>query len=457
MLAAAEPPAPAESEPIDLGDRVEMFLDASLLESLDGARLALAPPVREEIVLVTDRPWEGPQSAYFNVFRDGDRVRLYYRGHMKSDLDEDQCTCTAESADGIRFERPELGLHSFGGSTRNNIVHHGIESHNLFVFRDTKPGVDERERYKAVGGGWEKLYGLVSPDGHRWRRIQEDPITTKGTFDSLNVVFWDPGRGRYLLFSRYFASDVRAIQMSESTDFLHWNDPRPIDCGADAPREHFYTNAILPCPGAEHVLLAFPMRFVPERTKLEGYAEPGVSDAVFFSSRGGLRWNRSFREAWLRPGNDPHNWSQRSNMPARGIIETGPGEFSLYASEHYEWPDARLRRLTVRKHGFASLHAGAEGGRALTKPLRLSGASLRLNFATSAAGLIKVEVRDAGGRPIPGFGFEDSEGLFGDEFDREYRWKGGPGLPGGSSRVVRLCFALRDADLYALRMVGPRS
>ena len=106
--------------------------------------------------------------------------------------------------------------------------------------------------------------------------------------------------------------------------------PEPNHYAPGTPTEHFYTNAVRPCPGAPHVLLSFPKRFVPERTKLAGYKEPGVSDAVFMSSRDGLSWSRLFLEAWLRPGPDPHNWTQRSNMPAWGILHLDLAEFSMY-------------------------------------------------------------------------------------------------------------------------------
>ena len=35
-----------------------------------------------------------------------------------------------------------------------------------------------------------------------------------------------------------------------------------------------------------------------------------------------------------------------------------PTTFSMYISEHYRWPTSRLRRLTIRNHGFASMRAG---------------------------------------------------------------------------------------------------
>jgi hypothetical protein len=49
---------------------------------------------------------------------------------------------------------------------------------------------------------------------------------------------------------------------------------------------------------------------------------------------------------------------------------------SMYISEHYEWPDNRLRRITVRRHGFASVHTGASGGEFITRPVTFTGRNL---------------------------------------------------------------------------------
>lgn len=74
---------------------------------------------------------------------------------------------------------------------------------------------------------------------------------------------------------------------------------------------------------------------------------------MFLSSRDGVNWDRTFLEARVRPGPDNRNWTQRSYMPAWGIVQLDPAKFSMYITEHYEWPDHRLRRITVRRHGFA--------------------------------------------------------------------------------------------------------
>jgi hypothetical protein len=452
LYAAAEAgPAADAPPPLEIGTRIEPFVDGWLLDRLDRAELRLAAPVRREVVLVTDRPWEGPASAYFTVLRDGPKIRLYYRGLCPVDSSEEQVTCVAESEDGVRFERPEVGLFEFKGSRKNNIVHRGIEAHNLAPFIDRRPGVPAEERYKAVGGTWQKLWAFRSPDGLRWTRLRDEPVTVKGTFDSLNTAYWDEVRGEYLLYSRLFDRGVRAIQSSVSRDFVSWSDPVPNAYPEDAPREHFYTNAVVPCPGAPHILLSFPKRFVPDRKRFADHPDPGLSDGVFLSSRDGVRWDRTFREAWLRPGPEPGNWSDRSNMPAWGIIEIEPGEFTMYASERYEQPGNRLRRLSLRRHGFASLRAGAAGGEATTKPLRFGGSRLLLNYATSAAGSVRVEVLEGDGKPVPGFALGDAAEMFGDALDEPVRWKGGPDISALRGKTVRFRFVLRDADIYAIR------
>jgi len=434
----------------EIGSRWELFVDDWLIARLEGAELRINTPIKREIVLVADQPWEGKWSAYFTALQDGARTRLYYRGFTPADVSEATCTCMVESTDGIHFERPKLGLYEFDGSKQNNIVHRGIESHNLAPFIDLNPKARSEERYKAFAGLQSKLFALSSPDGLRWQKMQADPVMTKGAFDSLNVGFWDATAQVYRSYARYWTGGeykgFRGVQGSTSVDFLRWSDPQPNRYAQGVPLEHFYTNATAPCPGAPHILLSFPKRFVPERTKLPGYGEPGVSDAMFMTSRDGLNWSRIFREAWVRPDLDERDWTHRSNMPAWGIVQASPDEFTMYISEHYDWPDNRLRRLTIRRHGFASIHAGVSGGECLTQLFRFAGTQLVLNYATSAAGSVSVEVQNADGKALM-----QSNDMYGNELEGVVTWLGGTKIADLAGKPVRLRLTLRDADVYALR------
>lgn len=441
--------------PLDLGTRWELFVDDYLVAKKEGLALKLHEPVRREIVLTTDKPWEGPTCGYFSAIQDGKKVRLYYRGSAGgSDHSDAQVTCFVESEDGIHFTRPKLGLIEAGGTKDNNVIWRGVESHNFAPFLDANPNAKPAERYKALGGvkqpgkNWHQgetpggLYAFASQDGIHWKKMQDTPVITKGAFDSQNLAFWDVTRNRYASFSRIFTNKVRAIQSMTSADFLSWSDGAAHQYAEGVPFEHFYTSATVPCPTAPHLFLSFPKRFATTREKVKGHVGgKGVSDAVFMSSRDGTHWDRPFLEAWVRPGPDLQNWTERSNMTACGIYDPGDGEWSLYISEHYRHPDHRIRRLTVRKQGFASMHANAKGGSFTTKLIKVSGSKLLLNSATSATGSLVIEALDENGAVAA-----KSAEIYGDEFEANV-------LDTSKliGKAVTLRVTMKDADLYALR------
>ncbi len=454
LVASGAGPLPVEDSVTDIGSQRELFVDRHHIASQDGVRLVLHHPRREEIALRFDSPWDGPYSAYVTVFRDGDLFRMYYRGW--ADLKGMQVTCYAESRDGIHWDKPDLGLVEFEGSRHNNIIlmAPGKEgTHNFAPFKDDRPGVPDDQRYKAVGGG--PLYAYASPDGIHWRRLADEPVMTKGAFDSQNLAFWDPKDQRYDAYYRIFTGGVRSVATAHSDDFLHWTDPVPIVVvGQDHP-EHFYTNATVPYFRAPQYNFMFPKRFVPNRKRLPEHPETGISDAVFLSSRDGLHFDRTFNEALIRPGRDPLNWGDRSNMPAWGLVQTGPDEMSIYFSQNYRYPSHHLRRGVFRLDGIASASAGGEPGELVTTPLRFSGDMLRLNYATSAAGSIRVEIQNAQGEPIPGYALADAPERYGDAIDESYTWKSAKDVSALKGQPVRLRFVLQDADLYAYRFGDP--
>lgn len=452
IVAALGHPAAAE-EPLDVGSRLEPLVDRFLVERFSGdAAQRLHKPQPGEVVLAADRPWEGNTSAYFAIFQDGDRFRMYYRG---SHFDEkgrrathSEVTCYAESRDGIHWTKPDLGLFEFQGSKQNNIVWSGMGTHNFTPFRDANPACPPQARYKALATGHAKgrdgLIACQSSDGIGWTRISPNPVITKGAFDSQNLAFWDGFRGRYVDFHRGFRQGVRDIMTCTSSDFLHWTDPVWLEYSG-APREHLYTNAIMPYPGAPHLFIGFPTRFQPQRAD---QVEP-----TFMTSRDGLRFHR-----WtdpLIPVTAPEDRSgNRSNYMAWGLLQLpgSPQQWSVYGTEaYYRGPASRLRRFTYRRDGLVSVRASAAGGELLTRPLRFQGDRLVLNF--TAAGEIRVEVQDVDGKPLDGFRLEDCEALRGDRLEGAVGWKS-KGSLAGLGRPIRLRVVLRDADLYSLQFVG---
>jgi len=489
-LARAAEASPATT--INLGSRRELFIDDFVIGKLAGkAELRLHHPEPREIALVHDAPWEGSGTTYHSVFQDGGLYRMYYKaedfdvqppGRLKTDTHPRFC-CYAESDDGIRWRKPELGLHEFNGSRKNNIVmvpektgSAVTDPGHVAVFKDENPAAPAAARYKAVVRS-EKPRGLLafkSPDGLHWTPMTEGPVITDGAFDSQNLVFWDSVRGEYRAYWRIFADGVRAIRTATSKDFLNWG-PRADVIYVDSPPEHLYTNQIKSYHRAPHIFIGLParylergwsdsMRALPELEHRELRARAhlrygaAISEGLLMASRDGRKFKR-WNEAFLRPGIErPGTWNYGHQFIAWHLVETksalegAPNELSLYAGESC-WTDhsSKLRRYTLRLDGFVSVSAPMSGGDLVTRPLTFKGTKLTLNFATSAAGDVRVEIQDAAGKPLPGFSLADCPPIFGDTIQRTVTWKNGGDVGALAGRPVRVRFVLRDADLFAIQ------
>lgn len=447
---------------IDIGSRRELFLDDHLIENTDGVELRLHRPTPRDVAIVHDRPWEGNTCFYHTVFRDGDRVRMYHRGSHSSDNEKlrHQVVCYAESGDGKTFSKPELGIVDFDGSKANNVVWDDeTGSHNFAPFRDDNPRCDPAARYKAMGSkGMEALYAFKSSDGIHWSFLRQEPVVTDGAFDSQNLAFWDAERGLYVDYHRDFyvvdGEKIRGIRTATSADFLAWTEPVWLNYGA-APHEHLYINQITPYYRAPQIYLGFPKRYMPKRAESDG-GDAGLSDSVFMSSRDGLHFRR-WGEAFIRPGPQQERWINRNNQIAWGLIETEadvpgtPPEISVYSMEgYYRGDSCQLRRYTLRLDGFVSANAPLRGGELITRPFTFAGTELSLNYATSAAGSLRVEIQEESGQAVEGFAMAECEEIYGDDVDHVVRWESGSDAGALSGKPVRLRFALSDADLYSL-------
>ena len=478
------------AEPVDIGSRRELLVDQHLIEQLNGVRLELHRPVRREVVFRTDAAWEGNGSAYQSVFQDGDHFRIYYRGghHPNSKAYQTnknswETLCVAKSKDGIHWTRPELGIVEFDGSTKNNLILDktmvseigGSPAHTA-VFKDTNPSCPDSERYKIVivGSKPRGLYLMVSADGSYFQLKSDNPFAIAGAFDSQNLMFWDSVVGVYREYHRSFDKGVRGIMTAASKDSSKFPQPQWLKY-PDAAEQALYTNQVQPYYRAPHIFMGFPMRYndrgwSPSMTKLPGLEErqfrakqhprygTTVTDAAFMTSRDGVTFHR-WGEAFIRPGPSREDtWVYGDNFIFWGMVQTksdvegAPDEISLYATEGYwEGTFTSFRRYTLRMDGFVSAQAPLCGGQLVTKPLKFDGSQLAINFSTSAAGSIRVELRDAAGKPIPGFALADCNEQFGDQLNRVVSWKTGTNVSKLSGKTVRLLFELKDADLYAFQ------
>ena len=351
--------------PIRIDSRRELFVDDYLIQSLDGARRAMHHPMPQEVALTHDAPWEGTGSGYHSVFRDGDLYRMYYKAwHLnvsKNRLDTSAhplYCCYAESDDGIRWRKPDLGLHEFRGSKANNIVMVSgkiggadVDAGHPAVFKDDNPDCPPDARYKAIlrSRGPRGLLALKSPDGIHWSAMSDSPVITAGAFDSQNLAFWDPVRREYRAYWRIFSAGVttekvwkpsgyRGIRTATSQDFFHWG-PHADLTYADSPREHLYTNQIKPYYRAPHLLIGFPTRYIergwsesmralpePKHREMRAAAHlrygTALTEGLLMSSRDGVHFQR-WNEGFLRPGIQREGtWHYGQQYIAWHVVET---------------------------------------------------------------------------------------------------------------------------------------
>ncbi len=381
------------SVPIEIGSRLELMVDDFLIARLSGgAVLRLNRPVPREVSLVTDRPWEGNSCTSFAIFQDDDIYRMYYLGRQfittEAGLDEaphPDFVCYAESIDGISWERPDLGLVEFNGSSKNNIILSSSDSacpvRAFTPFKDTNPAVAADARYKAwairsprLDGSAPRpghspevpdgLHALKSADGFRWTSMCEGPVIADGLLDSQNLAFWDSVRGEYRDYHRNefriektgeepYGAHVRAgatgagvrgsrygrdLRTSTSNDFVNWSEPDYVDY-TQGRFDEIYNNAIVPYFRAPHIFVGFPTRYIDygwseavedlpeleERQLRAGVSErygSALTDAMFMSSRDGHTFNL-WQESFIRPELRPQDsWVYGDAFPGWGIVTT---------------------------------------------------------------------------------------------------------------------------------------
>ena len=485
------------TEAIDIGSRLELFVDDHVVDTLSEATRTMHRPVPQDVVMTFDRPWEGNSCNYISVIEDGGVYRMYYRA---SQVDYTQGKMTnrhafvgyAESADGISWERPSLGLVEFGGSKDNNIIWDGIGTTTFAVFLDENPDCEPDARFKAFVAGSARdgnagLHPLGSADGVSWRLLTDEPIITDGAFDSQNLAFWDTVRGEYREYHRDFRpgrdprgnANGRDIKTATSKNFLEWPDPTWLNYSPGRVSE-LYTNQVIPYYRAPHIFLGFPTRYVDRgwnesakklpqvdyrRLRASSNEREGtaMTDGMLMSSRDGLNFD-VWPESFIRPGlRDTGGWFYGDNYQNWGLIETAshvegaPDEISIYVTEAHEQMELteRLRRHTLRVDGFVSVSARLSGGQMLTHPLVFEGGRLVLNVSTSIAGGVSVELQDANGHALEGFGIDDCDEIYGDSLEHTVSWNASADVSALAGHPVRLRFLLRDADLYSLRFEPP--
>ncbi|MBU08531.1 MAG: hypothetical protein CME13_11245 [Gemmatimonadetes bacterium] len=187
---------------LHIGSDRQLLFDDLWIEDSEDVTRRLHSPVRREIAIAAENPWEQGGVSYMVAEAEQEGYRAWYRCdcEMPPTDRRQPLIAHARSVDGIHWEKDPVGLLEFEGSTANNLIWTG-PGNNLSPFRDDAPDIPADERYKGIVRA-KQVYALASPDGFHWKHLQDEPILTEQPFDSHNIAFRDPWTGKYVIYAR---------------------------------------------------------------------------------------------------------------------------------------------------------------------------------------------------------------------------------------------------------------
>jgi len=454
-----------------------------------GIRIRACKARKEGPLDFGDLPWESGLE-YPSIMHDDGLYRMWYMtvppdtlGHPR----DHQWVAYAESDDGVTWRKPALGNVEMNGRKTNIVLAAedckaaGIGGWS--VFKD--PSGPESERYKMIflgsaptdqivalgdrlggpreavaffvaeakkypGQSWNGIRAAVSPDGLRWRVL--DDILMIHFSDTQNTAYYDKTLNRYVGFFRMNYAGRRHIGRSETGDFRSWPLPVPTltSIANERPCVDYYTNAKCVYPGSPDMHLMFPMLY---------------------------DHSTDFSDIHLAASYDSSAWSFVPGGPVveRGGVGEWDGGFNVVFSGIVRRPDGTLaapyhgspmpHKYPRHRHwgggaGFATWPKGRlvalesdQDGEFWTLCMVPCGRTLVLNSEVLRAGYLKVAVCNADGEPLPGRGVEDCDSMEGSHAEQTVTWRGQPDLGCKEGQKIVLHFKLRHARIYTFELV----
>ena len=179
-------------------------------------------------------------------------------------------------------------------------------------------------------------------------------------------------------------------------------------------------------------------------------------------SRDGFHWDRPDRTPFLASTRKEGDWD-------RGYLHSGVGICTVMGDKLYfyysGWSGVSpaLGRDTyaggatgvamLRRDGFASMDAGSESGKLVTRKLTFRGrfpfVNVDLPAGEKPAGELRVAVLDADGKVIAPFSLENCLPITSDSTRQRVAWKGVADLASLAGKTVRFQFQLTRGQLYS--------
>ena len=485
-------PVDVDDWPLKIDSKHQLFVDDYLVAHVENVQREFHPAAKHPAnpILTAEKPWEqnGIVTVH-KVMRDKatGKFRMWYNTFKPPGKNEHKGVglryplCYAESDDGVKWTRPNLGIVEINGSRENNVIH----TDPLMGLIHEPGGPDPRRRYKAFSyhRAWqlpvEGLYLYTSPDGIRWRRdsdrwivpINEPKRTRRYRHPYRAVKHGLPGNGVHNANVHYdpvlkkYVADVKmryagkiCVGRMESDDLIHWTQPvvTMYPDRQDPPDTEIYYVYTFPYESMWLGLLRV------KRRKPAGWKQCHMQ---LVSSRDGRTWSRAGNRLPLIPLGDADSWEADYTGCQGPTILDDEIRFYYFSSRYYKrdfdgpqkpggrYPRRAIGLATLRRDGFVSINATDKAGTIETRPLAYDGRKLFVNAEVSEGGSIRVALRDMDGKGIEGYDLGACAPLRQDTLRGAMTWRQSDDLPGdsggGIEKHYRLLFELKQAKLYS--------
>ena len=480
-------------EVINVSNTKQLVIDDSIVESREGITRTFHQFKRHGgQFIVPEKPWERNDFIYGTALLDS-KDRLFKMwvvnggGRPQTRDDHGMLVQVAyfTSKDGLKWERPDLGIVEIDGSKHNNVIAKSVEGGYLrcgsLCFNPNAN--DPTKRYVHLDQGPKGTSPSYSADGIHWSE-GEPPVFLAS--DAATLAY-DPRQDRFFCFSvsmpevRGFKR--RSICMTE-TDLKTWREFKDVlvadeidDAGTPARIERLRPIIDYDNPKHYHAQLhhmtAFPYDsmnlgivsawdntwYTEKEPLFTGGRDRAVihTQLVWSTDPDWKQWHRLDQRTPLIEQSEPGEWDAASQFPMHAPVVVGDELWLYYAGFSLQFNSPRMSGFnlpafskpypsgiglaTMRLDGFASLDATPRGGNFTTKPFTFNGSRLLVNAC--AMGDITVELLDAEGKEVL---WRDS--VAGDSVRHELTWSGFTKLAG---KPVHLRFRMWNAHLYSFQ------
>ncbi len=484
------------------------FYDGRDLDASHGLHLAYGPVTKLGLIDWPRPEWEMEQASVFAgavVPMPGGGRRCYYSG-KRPEPEGGFGLAMAESADGVRWEKPGLGQLEIGGADTNRIVFENAPEGGTF----TQPQVVRTPDgswwmwswWHAHAIGYCRYWPARSDDGVHWRLEEmdrpavmhpsdcelgqnawvvgltaasgEDTFAHQRAMDwteakrlrsnDATYVYWDEGAREFVMYSvwllpcdpdtyRYTPHDnaprvLRTIHRRTSADGVAWSDPEMLILADehDPMHQEFYYLAVQP-EGDWQIGMLGNYRCWEQTMDLE-----------LCFSRDGREWLRPLRGGWV-PRGSSDEIDYMSIYSTNMLMDMGDRWRLLYRGGNRKHNRQLPEGVEVERQGtfvadapkgrFAGLSTADRALGALTLKRFNLGAE-KITVDANVRGRLQAELRDPYGRPLEGFKLNDSVPITGDSQRHVLTWAGGKTSAEYRYDVVSLRIEVEDGVVYSV-------